>query len=140
MATGTCINSTGELLLVYGPNSVVTPQDKDNALYSLPAGRKTPPSWDCDGIYIPNDRVGDQNLGADVQGPVAVKYGLGTFDITFEIKRLNGKYDLPGNQGVFTRAEFCRPSNWPKCVCWDIPNLSSSQIGNYPEVPGHLPS
>jgi hypothetical protein len=134
---GTCINSTGETILVYGPNSAATPQDKDNALYRLPPGRKTAPGWDCDGIYIPNDRIGDQVLGADIPGPAAVKY---VSVLNFEITRQGNKYVLPGNQGVFKPAEVCCPSNYPKCVCWDIPNKSQSQTASYPEATGHAPA
>lgn len=135
MVAGTCINMTGEILLVYGPKSTGSPQDRDNALYRLPSGRKTPPGWDCDGVYIPNDRIGDQLIGADVPGPVAVKY----IDIrTFEIKKDGNKYKLPGNQGVFNPSEVCCPSDYPRCVCWSIPNLSHTQLASFPEVPGHV--
>jgi hypothetical protein len=139
MAGGTCINSTGEDLLVYGDKSSSTPPDRyENALYRLPPGRKTSSGWDCDGIYIPNDRIGEQVLGADKPGPVAVKYGLIVTDITFEIKKNGDKYILPGNQGVFSPSEVCFPSNYPTCVGWDIPNVSHSQLSSYPEVPGHV--
>jgi L,D-transpeptidase catalytic domain len=139
MAVGTCINSTGEDLLVYGDKTASSPPDRyENTLYRLPPGRKTPPGWDCDGIYIPNDRIGVQVLGADKQEPVAVKYGLGIADITFEIKQEGNKYILPGNQGVFAPSEVCCRSNWPTCVCWDIPDKSHSQLSSYPEVPGNL--
>ena len=79
---GTCENSTDEAILVYGPRSSNTPQDKDNALYQLPPGKRTPEGWDCDGVYVPNDRVADQLLGDEIMGPVAIKYtGILTFKI-----------------------------------------------------------
>lgn len=114
---GTCINSTGEVLAVYGPKSASTPQDRDNALYRLPAGRRTPPAWDCDGIYVPNDRVAGQL-------------------ITFEITKTGTKYELPANQGAFTPDEVCCPSNFPTCVCWNIPNLAHDHLDSFPRGPG----
>ena len=134
---GTCINSTGEMIAVYGPKSAQTPQDKDNALYRLPTGRKTPSGFDCDGIYVPNDRIADQFAGADIQGPVAIKY---INILTFEITKNGNKYVLPANQGAFKPNEVCCPSNFPTCVCWNIPNLSQTQVTTFPEVPGHIPA
>jgi hypothetical protein len=134
---GTCINSTGEIIAVYGPNSPQTPQDKDNALYRLPPGRKTPDGWDCDGIYVPNDRIAGQLIGSNIQGPVAIKY---VDVLTFEIKKEGNKYKLPANQGAFKPNEVCCPSNYPSCVCWNIPNLAHNQLGSFPEVPGHVPT
>lgn len=134
---GTAINRTGELLAVYGTKSASTPQDKDNALYKLPDGRKTPPGWDCDGVFIPSDRVGDQLIGSDVPGPAAIKY-VGA--LNFEITKSGNKYKLPANQGAFGPNEVCCPSNYPRCVCWNIPALTQSQISNLPEVPGHIPA
>lgn len=134
---GTCVNSTGEVIAVYGPNSAVTPLDKDNALYRLPTGRKTPSGWDCDGIYIPNNRVADQLVGADIPGPVAIKY---ISVLTFRITKNGNKYELPANQGAFTPSEVCCPSDYPNCVCWNIPNLAHNQLNSFPEVPGHIPA
>ena len=135
MAVGTCINSTGETILVYGPKSSDTPQDKDNALYRLPASRKTPNDWDCDGIYVPRGRIAEQIIGSDISGPVAIKYvGL----LTFEIEKEGNKYDLPGNQGAFKPDEVCCPSRFPTCVCWNIPDLAHDELSKYPEVPNHV--
>ena len=135
MAIGTCINSTGETILVYGTVSPETPQDKENALYRLPASRKTPDNWDCDGIYVPNDRIAEQVIDSNIPGPVAIKY-IGS--LTFEIKKDGDKYDLPLNQGDFKPDEICCPSNYPICVCWDIPNKASNELSEYPEVPNHI--
>ena len=135
MATGTCINSTNETILVYGPKSSLTPQDKDNALYRLPPSRRTPDGWDCDGIYVPNDRVADQAVGSDIPGPVAIKY---VSILTFEIEKDGYKYALPPNQGAFKPNEMCCPSNYPTCICWEIPDNAHNELSSYPEVPGHI--
>jgi hypothetical protein len=140
MANGTCINSTGETILVYGPNSDGTPQDRDNSLYRLPTGRRTPANWDCDGIYVPNDRIAHQLVGSNIPGPVAIKYGLGVVSTTFEITRNANEYNLSANQGAFRPDEVCCPSDWPNCVCWNIPNHSHTQLSSYREVPGHIPA
>ena len=133
MATGTCINSTDEDLLVYGPKIDGSPFD--NSLYLLPTGMKTPASWDCDGIYVPSDRVAIQLVGANKQGPVAVKFGLQIVDYTFTITKDGTGYRMPANQGVFSPTETCRPSNYPTCVNWEIPSISQGQVSSYPHVP-----
>jgi hypothetical protein len=134
---GTCVNATGEVIAVYGPNSAATPQDRDNALYRLPPGRKTPPAFDCDGLYVPNDRIAGQLLFPDIHGPVAIKY---VDVLTFRIEKEGDRYKLPANQGAFKPDEVCCPSHFPRCVCWNIPNLSHAQISSFPEVPGHVPA
>lgn len=134
---GTAINNTGENIAVYGPKSAATPQDMDNALYLLPPGRQTPDGWDCDGVYVPKDRIADQLLGPDIPGPVAVKYvGI----LTFKIERVGNKYKLPANQGAFRPSEVCCPSNFPTCVCWPIPSITQSEVSLFPPVPGHAPA
>lgn len=141
MAKGTCTNSTGEVILVYGDKSAQTPQDKDNALYRLPSGRKTPAGFDCDGIYVTNDRIAVQVAFPDQAGPVAVKYGLEVVDINFGLTKEGNKYKLDTpNQGVFKPSDVCCPSNFPTCVCWNIPDISHDQTVTFPEVPGHLPA
>ncbi len=86
-------NSTGETLLVYGPK--VSGEQRDNSLYFLPTGRKTPDNWDCDGCFIPNDRTAVQLILPDRAGPVAVKYnGLQSANITLNAP---GKYGCQSN-------------------------------------------
>ena len=137
---GTCINKTDETLLVYGPNSGTAPFPRDNMLYRLPAGQRTPANWDGDGIYVPNDREASQAVLPDKAGPVAVKFGVGSVDVSFTVTRDEDEYDIPVNQGIFTPAEVCTPSDWPTCVNWNIPNHAHTELGTYPEVPGHLPA
>ncbi|PSB41638.1 hypothetical protein C7B80_30075 [Cyanosarcina cf. burmensis CCALA 770] len=140
MATAACSNSTGEVILVYGDKSPQSPQDKDNALYRLPPGRKTPPGWDCDGVYVPNDRIAGQTTLPDIQGPVAIKTGLGVVDISYEITREGNRYILPPNQGAFKPSDYGCPTQYPIRVCWDIPNITQSQFNSFLEVPGHVSS
>ena len=102
--------------------------------------RSTAPGWDCDGIYVPSDRVAGQAVFPDKHGPAAVKYGVQAVDFTFTIRLDDDRYDLPANQGVFTPAEVCTPSDWPTCVNWNIPNHAHDDLSSFPEVPGHLPA
>jgi hypothetical protein len=127
MAAGRCLNKTGEALGVYGPKAPSDLSGKDNTLYKLPSGRATPDGFDCDGIFVPNDRIADQRVGQDVPGPVAVKY----VDVTppFTIFKNGNKYECPPNQGVFKPGE----------INWNIPNQSHAGVASFPEVPNHLP-
>jgi len=97
----------------------------DNSLYFLPTGRKTPDSWDCDGFYVPNDRVADQAL-TNKNGPLAIKYR----DYRYPKITMNNPnhYDCSLNEGAYSHGE----------INWEIPNISFSDVpGTYPEVPGH---
>jgi hypothetical protein len=68
---GELTNRTGETLLVYRPKG--PGETWDNSLYCLPDAYTTPSNWDCDGFYVPNDRIANQLL-SKAAGPVAVKY------------------------------------------------------------------
>jgi hypothetical protein len=130
-----CINRTDEDLAVYG--DAPAGSKMETALYRLPRDRATPDDWDCDGLFVPNDRVANQAIGADIPGPVAVKY----MDfVNFTIRKSENKYDLPINQGTFRPDDICCPSRYPKCVCWPIPNESALWVASLPEVPGHIPA
>jgi hypothetical protein len=64
--------------------------------------------------------------------------GIRSWAPIFRIEKAGNKYSLPGNQGAFTPEEVCCPSNYPTCVCWNIPNLAHDDLSRFPEVPGHL--
>jgi hypothetical protein len=124
---GQCINNTDENVAVYGPKSSMDSSKYDNSLYILPPNSTTPPDWDCDGFYVPNDRVANQALSR-VKGPLAIKYVGG---ITFTITKSGNEYNCPWNQGAFLPSEICCPSNYPRCVCWNIPDISQSQVTTF---------
>lgn len=123
MSAGELTNNTGENLLVYGPK---IGGSFDNSLYNLPPGRKTPRNWDCDGFYVPSDRVASQAVMSDRKGPVAVKYR----DYRSPIITLSAiKYQCDFNEGIYSSGE----------IHWEIPNISYLDLpGSYPEVPGHV--
>lgn len=133
MSNGVCENSTGEDLAVYGGSSDGA---WDNQLFRLPPGRRTPDTFDCDGIYVPKDRSVKQAVFPTKAGPLAVKYKpLLTFNIELE----GTMYDLPNhipNFGVFTPSESKCPTNSEQ-ICWRIPDELQSWVKTLPEVPGH---
>lgn len=124
LSAGRCTNQSGENIAVYGPKHPSDTSRFDNSLYILPSGYSTPDGWDCDGFYVPNDRVANQAL-SKIQGPLAIKYvGL----VSFTVTKSGNEYNCPLNQGAFKPSEVCCPSNYPTCVCWAIPNLPQSSI------------
>ncbi|CAB1083586.1 hypothetical protein D1AOALGA4SA_11139 [Olavius algarvensis Delta 1 endosymbiont] len=130
MPPGKLTNNSGEGLLVYGPRRQSS--RFDNSLYFLPNGRTTPDNWDCDGFYVPNDRIADQLVLSDVPGPAMVKYVDGQHP-TIDMGE-PGHYECPLNYSVYRRGEEGAPN-------WEIPDIPFSQIpGTYPEVPANVPS
>ena len=121
---GKLTNKTGETLLVYGPKRAG--ETRDNSLYQLPDERATPDGWDCDGFYVPTDRVADQALSNE-NGPLAVKYrDFRSPEIT---KSSPTHYECGLNGGIFKPGE----------VNWEIPSIPFSSVpGDYPTVPGHV--
>jgi hypothetical protein len=124
-AAGQCTNNTGEAILVYGPKHPSDTSRFETSLYRLRPGITTPNGWDCDGFFVPNDRIASQ-AATNVQGPCAIKY-FSVFSWT--VTKNGNNYNCPLNQGLFKPSEVCCPSNYPTCVCWRIPNLPQSSIG-----------
>lgn len=112
---GQCGNLTGETLLVYGP--AVAGETYDNSLYCLPSGYITPDNWDCDGFYVPTDRIANQLL-SKASGPLAIKYvDFRTFIIE---KSAPTEYRCFGNNGAFLPGE----------IHWFIPGVPYSVVAN----------
>lgn len=129
------INKTTEIIGVYYSKSDGT---YETSLYSLPSGCETPDGWDADGIFIPNDRVAEQFVGADVLGSAAIKFA-GSSERT--ITQEGNKYKCPPNQGAFASSESRCPSDTlipglPRWVCWSIPTINQAKVVNFPKVPG----
>ena len=123
---GELTNMTGEILLVYGP--VLPGETMGSSLYHLPPGRKTPPRWDCDGFYVPRDRVADQAL-SEARGPLAVKYR--DFRSPTITQTRPKHYRCPFNGGIFRQGQ----------INWYVPDLAYEEIpGSYPVLPSHLPA
>ncbi len=143
---GRVLNFTGEPIAVYGPNTSGSPTH-DNRRYRLPSGRQTPGSgWDCDGVFVPNDRIARRLLFANRPGPVAIKYiDWQQFVIIRKVER-GGQmtYQMPLDFGTWGMAESHCPTDPhlpgvpPARVCWEIPNESSVDIDDLDEVPGHV--
>lgn len=112
-------NSTSENFIVYGPRRETDGGNYDNSWYVLHAGETTPSDWQCDGLFIPEDRTFIQTNGETVQGPLAVKYGsLMPVIITQDGDQYVEKDNH--NEGVF------RPSE----IDWDVPDFSAEYCQN----------
>lgn len=128
---GQLTNNTNEILRIYGPRKNTDLPGYDNGDYWIRNGKSTitvwGQDWDCDGFYVPADRKLKQLVtGTVVNGPVAVKF---PDPLHFTVTQEGAIYfvDRP-NMGVFNPDEFCRPSDYPKCINWYIPNWA------YPEI------
>jgi hypothetical protein len=112
---GQCTNSTGEILIVYGPKHTSDMSVCDTTPYVLPSGATTPDNWDCDGFLLPSDRLIRLWRGTR-GGPLAIKFR----DFRgFTVRRIGPAiYQAPWNNGVFE----------PSQINWAIPNLSYDLI------------
>jgi hypothetical protein len=110
---GQCTNYTGETLLVYGPKSPGSVYD--DTIYCLPSGYNTPDNWDCDGFFVPADRIADQFF-SKLQGPLAIKY----YDFMHFVITSNaaGEYQCGGNVGAYRAGE----------INWQIPAIDSTTV------------
>lgn len=127
---GQLTNKTDEVLLIYGTKTELSPPEFDNGGKFIKKGKSTisvfGSNWDCDGFYVPADRKLKQLVGEVIEGPVAVKFPNG---VHVTVTQSGAVYEVNRpNVGVFKPSEFCRPSNYPTCVNWWIPNLIYSEI------------
>ena len=112
---GQCTNSTGEILIVYGPKHGSDRSICDTTPYVLPSDATTPDEWDCDGFFLPSDRLIRLWRGA-WRGPLAIKFW--NFR-RFSVHRVGTSiYKSSWNNGVFE----------PSQINWAIPNFSYDRI------------
>lgn len=108
---GQCTNLTPEFLIVYGPKHVGERSIFDTTPYVLPPGATTPDDWDCDGFFLPADRILRQWRGRLRRGPLAVKFWNCRH---FRVRRDDaGAYLSPWHNGIFE----------PSQINWAIPNF-----------------
>jgi hypothetical protein len=112
---GQCTNGTGEFLVVYGPKHAGERSIFDTSPYILPPGGTTPDRWDCDGFYVPSDRIIYRRWRGQNPGPVAVKIWNYRW---LTVRLLGSAYGCPWDNGVFE----------PSQINWAIPNLSYRQL------------
>ncbi|USK83591.1 hypothetical protein [Peribacillus asahii] len=127
---GKLTNLTNEIIEYYGPKRPDHNdwKDYDNAWYWLRSGKSTDDNIDCDGFYIPADRKLKQLVGPIMDGPLALKIIDG---VHITVKQSGAIYEVNRpNMGVFKPSDFCRPSNWPYCVNWFIPNYIYAEVVN----------
>lgn len=128
---GRVTNNTNEVLFFYGaPHPDFS--DYDNGVYALKPRETSAATMDADGFYVPADRKFKQLSGSIVSGPVAVKYVRSQHPVITQegaiyVVDADSVFDEI-NFGVFKPSERCKPSQWPLCVNWFIPNFT------YPEA------
>lgn len=102
--------------MIYGPKHPGDQSIFDTSPYLLPQGDTTPPDWDCDGFFVPNDRFVEEPFRRARKGPLAVKFwDYRHFTVT---ARSVGVYGCATSNGRFEPSQI----NWP------IPNFSYDQL------------
>ncbi|MBG9815603.1 hypothetical protein ABE58_00485 [Bacillus safensis] len=123
LSAGTIINATNEIIMVYGGSSL---PPYDNDFHGLKPGQRTADGWDCDGFYLPNDRIIVQQVMPNKKGPAAVKIkNYQTASITQDYDQY--KIDTH-NWGVYRLGEI----NWyiPNNTAKEITEIWSKILGN----------
>ncbi|ACK68325.1 conserved hypothetical protein [Rippkaea orientalis PCC 8801] len=113
---GVCRNQTGKILGIYGHAPKKSSQD---TLVYLADGEETDDSWDCEGIYLPNDiQVASLNLTAGEPSTVKILDGthlvVTTNPTTGELE-----FNLPS---ALLEVVPITDNNWP------VPNLAQGDI------------
>ena len=112
---GQCTNLTSEFLIIYGPKNEYEQSIFDTSPYALPPGRTTPDRWDCDGFFLPSDRV-IQRWGGSKNGPLAIKFWNHR---RFSVRNGADKtYRASWDNGIFL----------PSQINWAIPNFTYRDI------------
>jgi hypothetical protein len=103
---GQCTNQTEELIVVYGPKHERDSSIFDTSPYVLPPGATTPDLWDCDGFFLPSDRLVQMNMRRDRRGPLAIKF----WDFRhFRVRSASANaYRCPWSNGIFEPSQI----NW----------------------------
>lgn len=127
---GQLTNNTDEILMIYGDKTSLSRPEFDNGAKYMKKGSSSiseyGSNWDCDGFYVPADRKLKQLVGDIVEGPVAVKFANG---LHVTVTQSGAIYEVNRpNMGIFKPSEFCRPSRYPHCVNWFIPNWIYAEI------------
>ena len=113
---GICQNQTDKTIGVYGHDPK---RPLENTLFYLAKGQETDDSWDCEGVYIPNDvQVNSLNLIA--AEPSALRIIDGT-KLTITTNPSTGELVLNVPSGLLNVIPF-GDSNW------SIPSLSQADI------------
>jgi hypothetical protein len=127
---GQCTNHTGEYLIVYGPKRDQERSIFDTSPYVLPPGTTTPDRWDCEGFFLPSDRVLLRWRNSR-SGPLAVKFWNYRH---FCVRGLGAEtYRCPWNNGIFE----------PSQINWAIPDFSYEDVVDRLKAPssgGSTPS
>jgi hypothetical protein len=119
---GQCTNNTREALVVYGPKHESERSIFDTSPYILLPGTTTPDRWDCEGFFLPADRVIRLWRRAR-SGPLAVKFWNYR---RFSVNNVDAiTYSCPWHNGVFE----------PSQINWAIPNFNYEKVRTRAERP-----
>jgi len=123
---GQCTNQTEEYMVVYGPKHETERSIFDTSPYLLPPGVTTPDEWDCEGFFLPSDRMLQCRIRSR-HGPLAIKFWNFRH---FWVKALGSStYRCSWNNGIFQ----------PSQINWAIPNFSHQAIVDRLRSPGRGP-
>jgi hypothetical protein len=123
---GQCTNETEEYLIVYGLKHEREPSVFDTSPYVLPPGTTTPDGWDCEGFFLPSDRV-LRRWRTIWRGPGAVKFWNFRH---FRVESQDGDYRCPCDDGIYE----------PSQINWAIPNFSYQDMLGRLRFSGEGPS
>lgn len=113
---GQCTNLLGEYLIVYGPKHPEETSIFDTSPYVLPPGLTTPEHWDCDGFFLPADRLVQSRWRRLRRGPLAIKFR--DYRKVSVSAGEDGVYRCPWADGIYE----------PSQINWAIPNLDYAVI------------
>ncbi len=124
---GKITNNTNEYLFIYATPKIIN-EEYDNSMFCLKPGESSKDELEVDGFFVPADRSLKQFSGDISRGPYAVKFR----DFQHPVITQEGAIYVIDtyNWGVFKPSEWCRPSRWPTCVNWYIPNEVYSERFN----------
>jgi hypothetical protein len=112
---GQCTNLTREFLIVYGPKQQAERSIFDTSPYVLPPGATTPDRWDCDGFFLPADRM-IRRWRPALLGPLAVKFWNFRRFVVRDVGE--STYSCSWINGAFE----------PSQINWAIPNFRYAEL------------
>jgi hypothetical protein len=107
-------NLTEEFLVVYGPKHQNDPSICDTTPYVLAPRAVTPDDWDCDGFFLPADRILRIHRKS-LHGPRAIKF--------WNFRRFSVSADGTGYRCSRPNGTF-----EPSKINWAIPNFTYAEV------------
>lgn len=118
LLNGTIVNETQEVLMVYGGEGQ---GGFHNSIVPLHTGQRTAEEFECDGFFLPSDRIVGQVFDTAKQGPAAVK--IKNYQ-TMKVTQDGNFYLLDShNWGLYRQGE----------LKWDIRDYNYQQVKEWSE-------